>query len=72
MSSTNAPSTHSTHCKGTPFLVASSTGSPAVSSYGNEYLTSVSPILLSMKSSASAISETWRAPLRSPSSAVIE
>ena len=69
----SAPSKHSTHRKGTPFLVAaSSTGSPAVPSYGNEYLMSAFQSLLSMKSSSSAISKTWHAPLRNPSSAVIE
>jgi len=51
-------------------------GSPAVSSlafvwsYGNEYLTSASQIVLVMKSSSSAIVKT--PPLRSPYSAVIE
>ena len=73
LNSTSAPSKHSTHRKGTPFLVAaSSTGSLTVSSYGNEYLTSAFPSLLSMKSSSSAISKTWRAPSRNPSSAAIE
>jgi hypothetical protein len=43
-----------------------------VSSYGNEYLTSAFQSLLSMKSSSIAISKTWRAPSRSPSSVVIE
>ena len=49
-----------------------SKGTPAVSSYGNEYLTSAFQSLISMKSSSIAISKTWRAPSRSPSSAVIE
>ena len=66
LSSTSAPSKHSAHSKGTPILfAASSTGSPAVSSYGNQYLT-LAP------QSLSAFSKTWRAPLRCPSSAVIQ
>ncbi len=81
-SSTSAPSKRSTHRKGTPSLfAASSTGSPPAASaftfvwpYGNEYsyLTSASPSLPSKKASSSATSKTRRAPLRSPSSAVIE
>ena len=44
----------------------------SVFAFGNEYLTSSSQSLPSMKGSSSAISKTWGAPLRSPSSAVIE